>query len=152
MARLTNQRHELFAQGIAQGKPASRAYIEAGYKARGNAAETNAARLLRKAQVQERLAEIAAQIESHAIADAEEVQKFLTAVMRGEVTEELLDRDSRIRTLKSLARDRIKAAELLGRAQGVFVLSSQDASGELDAIAQALARVPDDDRPPPVLN
>lgn len=149
---LPNIRHERFAQLIAQGKPASRAYIEAGYKARGNAAESAAARLFRNVQVQQRLAEIAAEMEQNAIADAEEVQKFLTAVMRGEITEELLDRNSEIRTLKSLARDRIKAAELLGRAQGVFATASTDAAGELDAIAQALARVPEDERPPSVLN
>lgn len=149
---LPNIRHERFAQLIAQGKPASRAYIEAGYKARGNAAEVGASRLLRNPKVQERLATLAAEIEANAIADAEEIQRFLTAVMRGEVTEELLDRFGQIQTLKATAKERIRAAELLGRAQGVFVLTSQDASGELDAIAQALARVPDDDRPAPVLN
>lgn len=148
---LPNHRHERFAQLIAQGKPASHAYIQAGYKARGNAAETNAARLLRNAQVQQRLAEIAAEIESRAIADAEEIQRFLTAVMRGEVTEELLDRFGQIQTLKATAKDRIKAAELLGRAQGVFVLTSQDAAGELDAIARALQQA-DNGTGPPVLN
>jgi len=40
-----------FIEGYVAGKPAKRAYIDAGYKARGNVAETNAARMLRNAQV-----------------------------------------------------------------------------------------------------
>lgn len=46
-----NVRQQKFVEGILAGKPASQAYIGAGYKARGNAAEVNAGRLLRNAQV-----------------------------------------------------------------------------------------------------
>ena len=55
-----NARQEAFCRGLAEGKPASRSYVEAGYNARGNAAEVNAARLLRKAQVANRLREMQA--------------------------------------------------------------------------------------------
>ncbi|RWG82877.1 MAG: Terminase small subunit [Mesorhizobium sp.] len=57
---LANARHENFVQNIIEGMPASRAYILAGYQARGNAAEVNAARLLRNAQVASRIAELRA--------------------------------------------------------------------------------------------
>jgi len=40
-----------FVEGYVGGKPAKRAYIDAGYKGRGNVAETNAVRMLRNAQV-----------------------------------------------------------------------------------------------------
>ena len=55
MSSQLNARQEAFCRGLAEGKPASRAYAEAGYDARGNAAEVNAARLLRKAQVTDRV-------------------------------------------------------------------------------------------------
>ena len=58
MSRLHNSRHELFALGVASGMPASRAYQRAGYAARNNAAEVNASRLLRKAQVTARVEEL----------------------------------------------------------------------------------------------
>src|SRR5262245_17145835 len=60
MPVLLNTRRERFAQEVAKGLPASRAYAEAGYTARGNAAEVNAARLLRKAQVATRVRELQA--------------------------------------------------------------------------------------------
>jgi len=55
-----NARQEAFCRGLAEGKPASRSYVEAGYDARGNVAEVNAARLLRNAQVANRLGEMQA--------------------------------------------------------------------------------------------
>jgi phage terminase small subunit len=55
-----NIRQERFCLGLAEGLPQSRAYIEAGYTARGNAAEVAAARLFRKVQVSSRVAELQA--------------------------------------------------------------------------------------------
>jgi phage terminase small subunit len=46
-----NIRQQRFADAVLNGMTGSEAYAHAGYKARGNAAETNAARLLRNAQV-----------------------------------------------------------------------------------------------------
>lgn len=48
MPVLANARHERFAQGVANGQPASKAYEAAGYKARGTSAATNASQLLRE--------------------------------------------------------------------------------------------------------
>ncbi|GLS37231.1 terminase small subunit [Mesorhizobium tianshanense] len=55
-----NIRQERFCLGLAEGLPQSRAYIEAGYTARGNAAEVAAARLFRKVQVRSLVAELQA--------------------------------------------------------------------------------------------
>lgn len=151
---LRNIRHERFAQGIAQGMPASRAYIEAGYKARGNSAEVNAARLLRNAQVAQRLDELAEDLKTASIADAEEIQRFFTTVMRGtdhrghDVTDDHVTKDGIVIPFRVSYRDRLKAAELLGRARGLFTSSSAEADGELEAIARALAQ-PVGTRPPP---
>ncbi|WP_027037084.1 terminase small subunit [Mesorhizobium ciceri] len=56
-----NLRQERFCLGLAEGLPQSRAYIEAGYTARGNAAEVAAARLFRNVQVQSRIASLQAE-------------------------------------------------------------------------------------------
>lgn len=149
---LRNIRHERFVQAIAQGKNVTDAYVAAGYKARGNSAETAAARLFRNVQVQRRLEELAAKLESAAIADAEEIQRFFTSVMRGvdpkgePLTDDEVTKDGFVVPFRVAYRDRLKAAELLGRARGLFTTTSADSEGELLAIAQALAATP---RPPP---
>jgi len=141
---LTNLRHERFAHGIARGLPASRAYIGAGYKARGNSAEVNAHRLLRKPKVSQRIEQFSNEIKNEAIADAEELQRFLTSVVRGvdqkgeNPTEDHVTKDGFVVEVRPSFRDRLKAAELLFRAQGTFNRSDASADGELDAIAAAL--------------
>jgi len=140
---LNNIRHERFALGIAQGKPASTAYADAGYKARGNAAEASASKLLRNPKVKARVEQLAAELTREAIATAEEVQQLLTVVARGEYRpgEEVLDEHVTPKGLVVSARvswrERIKALELLGRARGVFLPASAG-DGELDALARAL--------------
>lgn len=58
MSILDNQRHEIFAQRIAQGNSATQAYIKAGYTAKGNSAEAAASRLLSDVKVRDRVAEL----------------------------------------------------------------------------------------------
>ncbi len=58
MGILSNTRHERFAQNKAKGMSTGPAYTAAGYKATGNSAEVNGARLLRNAQVRARIAEL----------------------------------------------------------------------------------------------
>lgn len=62
MPMLTNARHERYAQGIAAGKNATDAYIEAGYTATGGAARANASRLLTDANVAARIAELQSRV------------------------------------------------------------------------------------------
>lgn len=135
---LRNIRHEHFAQGIAQGKTVTDAYIHAGYAARGRSAEVNGSRLLRNAEVQRRIDELAEATRQAAIADAAELQRILTTIAREQATEEQLTRTGDIAVLKVGARDRIKAIELLGRARGIWAPASTSDTGELDAIAEAL--------------
>lgn len=142
---LRNIRHERFAQGIAKGLPAADAYTQAGYKATGASARVNASRLLTNPNVASRLAELAAKLAKPAIADADEIQQFLTTAMRGkdetgdDLTEDHVTKDGVVVPVRISWRDRLKAAELLARAQGVFATAGSDSDGELDAIARALA-------------
>jgi hypothetical protein len=56
MTALKNQRQELFAQGLVEGKTGDKAYADAGYKAN----RKNAARLKSKEVIQTRVAELQA--------------------------------------------------------------------------------------------
>ncbi len=64
---LKNARHERFAQELAKGEHASTAYRNAGYSAKGNAAEACASRLLTDAKVAGRLKELRARISEKVI-------------------------------------------------------------------------------------
>jgi hypothetical protein len=75
---LANQRHELFAQGVASGMAAGRAYEAAGYTARGHVADVKASALVTKGDVASRIAALkagnaarAARSRDDAIADLE---------------------------------------------------------------------------------
>ena len=56
---LNNSRHEAFAQAVARGVPASRAYVEAGYKAN----DGNACRLTGNKRIVERVAGLKALVQ-----------------------------------------------------------------------------------------
>src|SRR5690625_1645042 len=116
---LPNIRHERFAQLIAQGKSATDAYIAAGYKARGKSAGNAASRLLENDGVKRRLEEIAAEVASKSIADADEIQRFLTSVMRGEVEEQLLTRHGDLVSARANVLGAEKVQTILGSALGV---------------------------------
>lgn len=101
---------------------AEEAAIIAGYSekyARGNAYKLVAKSGI-KAYIEERLKEL----DDKAIAKQEEVLKYLTSVMRGEQTEQVLygmGEGMQGKTLIEVgAKDRIKAAELLGKRYRLF--------------------------------
>ena len=54
MATLQNPRHELFAQGVVEGKSADASYTDAGYKSQ----RQNASRLMANDDVKQRVAEL----------------------------------------------------------------------------------------------
>lgn len=59
--RKLNARQERFCLFLTEGFPQSRAYVEAGYMARGNAAEVEASRMVRLPKVAARVAELRAE-------------------------------------------------------------------------------------------
>jgi phage terminase small subunit len=99
-----NPRQEAFCLAYARTGNATRAALEAGYSPKG--IDAAAARLLGNARVRDRLKELAEQTASSKIANAVERQEFWTSLMRDPAHE---------------VKDRLKASELLGKAQGDFI-------------------------------
>lgn len=96
---------------------ATESAIKAGYSSKY--ANTNVSKLLQNTTIKSYIDERLAQLESEKIADQQEVLKYLSAVMRGEMTEQTLksvgESGQVITEIDVGAKDRIKAAELLGK-------------------------------------
>lgn len=105
---------------------ATQAAIRAGYSKK--TANEQGSRLLTNVSVKEYIDIRMAEKEKSLIADQDEVLKYLTAVLRGEGTEEMVvvegqgDGFSRATTVtKDISpKDRLKAAELLGKRYSLF--------------------------------
>ena len=84
------------------------------YLVDGNATQaySHGQRMLKNVEVKSYIDTQLEQLHSEKTADAQEILEYLTAVMRGECTEP--DGSS------APARDRLKAAELLGKRHGIF--------------------------------
>lgn len=77
-----NDRQRRFAEILVSGTPGSRAYIEAGYDAKGNAAEVNAHKLLRNAKVAAFVKVLRLDASRAGIIDREAVLQYLSDVLR----------------------------------------------------------------------
>lgn len=101
---------------------ATQAAIRAGYspKTAYSIGEENLKKPELKTYIDERLE----QLHSEKTADAQEVLEYLTSVMRGEHKEQILalcgDGMQEIQDIDVSAKDRIKAAELIGKRYGLF--------------------------------
>lgn len=121
-----NARQKAFCEYYVASGNATEAAIKAGYK------EKNARKIgsenLTKADIKAYVKELMDKAESERIASAEEVLQNLTAMMRGEIQEEVVviegegDGVSSARIMKKQvsAKERIKAAELLGKRHALF--------------------------------
>ncbi len=97
MAILKNARHERFAQNLAKGMSATEAYTKAGYKSTGHAAEANGARLMRKDEVQARVAELMAPAVAETQATVKRVLQELVRLAFYDITEILaVDDDGKV--------------------------------------------------------
>ena len=114
-------RQKKFADWYIELGNAEQAAVKAGYSkkyARGNAHKLVAKGCI-KAYIEERLAEK----EKERIASQDEVLEFLTEVLRGNVTEKVpvvLLKDFKIVDKEPSVKDRLKAAELLGKRYALF--------------------------------
>lgn len=85
-------KQRLFADEYIKSGNATQSYIKAGYSVKSEkVAGVNATRMLGNARVRSYIDARMAEIESHKIADAKEVLKYLTRVLRGEEKEEIPD-------------------------------------------------------------
>lgn len=101
---------------------ATQAAIRAGYSSKY--ANTNAAKLLQITTIKDFIDKRMAEKESELIADQDEVLRYLTAVMRGDSSAHVLARDEvgadRVIEKPPDEKERLKAAELLGKAHVLF--------------------------------
>ena len=121
MNTLTPRQQKFCDEYLISGN-ATEAAIKAGYS-RKTAKQTGSENLSKpdlRAYIDEQLAKI----HSAKIADAEEVMKYLTSVMRGEHTEQVLKLVGEgVQTVTDIdvsAKERLKAAELIGKRYVLF--------------------------------
>ncbi|HBW13798.1 MAG TPA: terminase small subunit [Proteiniclasticum sp.] len=148
MSKLTIKQKKFADEYIATGN-ATQSAINAGYAPK--AAYQTGAENLKKPQIRFYIDQRMQELEDQAIAKQEEVLKYLTAVMRGEHKEETLVGaglgEQVIDDIEVSAKDRIKAAELLGKRYGMWVDKKEvetniNATKKLDKIIEQLS---DDD-------
>ncbi len=119
---LVNAKQKRFCDEYLVDCNATQAAIRAGYSAR--TANEQAARLLANVSIKAYIDEKMERLHNERTADAQEVLEYLTAVMRGQQTEQTLisigDGVQKIGNIEVGARDRLKAAELIGKRFGLF--------------------------------
>ena len=121
-----NIKQKKFADEYLVCSNATESAIKAGYSEK--TAYSIGQRLLKKVEVKSYIDERLKILESEKIAQADEVMKYLTKVLRGEETEETIvvegqgDGISKARKIEKeiSPKDRLKAAELLGKRYGLF--------------------------------
>ena len=121
-----NARQKAFCEYYVASGNATDAAIKAGYSKR--TAKSIGQRLLTFVDIKKYIDELMQKLESERIASAEEVLQILTSTMRGEIQEEVIvvegegDGISSARIMKKQvsAKERIKAAELLGKRHALF--------------------------------
>ncbi len=120
-----NVKQKAFADYYIETGNAYQSAIKAGYSE--NYAKGNVIKLLENESVKNYIQEKMKEIESERIAKAEEVLAFLSSSLRGEVLEEVIGTETIDGMIKPVilkkqlsAKDRIKAAELLGKRYALF--------------------------------
>lgn len=129
MSKLTPKQQAFVDIYIETGN-ATQSYIDAGYKATSRAvAEANARRLLANDSVKEFLQERMSEKDNDRIASQDEILSYLTSIMRGECIEQTLKGIGKgaqvIVDIDVSAKDRIKAAELLGKRYAMWTEKQQ---------------------------
>lgn len=122
MKKLTIKQKKFADEYIISGN-ASDAARNAGYSPKY--INSNVQKLLQNTAIKQYVDERLAELSDKQIAKQEEVLKYLTSVMRGEQTEQTLisegaELGQRIANIEVSAKDRIKAAELLGKRYGLW--------------------------------
>lgn len=116
----TKQRR--FAEEYLVDCNATQAAIRAGYAE--NSAGRNADALMKNHEIRAYIDEQLAQMHDDTIADADEVMRYLSSVMRGKETEQVLKLDGdgkqKVVDVDVSAKDRIRAGELIGKRYGIF--------------------------------
>lgn len=117
-----NAKQRKFADEYLIDCNATQAAIRAGYNEK--TAYSQGQRMLKNVEVKTYIDEQLERLHNEKTADAQEVLEYLTAVMRGEHTEQTLqligEGVQKIADIDVSAKERIKAAELIGKRYGMF--------------------------------
>lgn len=117
-----NARQKRFCDEYLIDCNATQAAIRAGYSPK--TAKVTGAKMLTNANLKAYIDEQLERIHNEKTADAQEVLEYLTAVMRGQHTEQTLqligDGVQKIADIDVSAKERLKAAELIGKRFGMF--------------------------------
>lgn len=126
---MLNPRQEAFCLHYAKTGNATESYKQAGYICKmDSATSASARRLLQTPKVKARLAELAEEMASEKIADIREIHEYLTSVIRGETTEDVVVTEgcgdgvsgATIVKVRTASKDRIKAATELAKMKGAY--------------------------------
>lgn len=126
---MLNVKQEAFCLHYAKTGNATESYKIAGYNAKTEGSVyANANRLLKNDKVKARLKELADELASEKIANIREVQEFLTSVIRGETTDDVVVTEgcgdgvseAKIVNVRTNNMARIKAATELAKMQGGY--------------------------------
>lgn len=117
MAKLT-AKQQRFCDEYLIDLNATQAAIRAGYSPNGINRRTT--RMMSNDGIKEYIAARMAEKDKSLIADQDEVLQYLTSVMRGKEKDEVVTTSGMRKTKKVDAKDRIKAAELLGKRYGIY--------------------------------
>lgn len=134
-----NNRQQLFCEEYLKDMNATQAAIRAGYSEK--TAYSQGQRLLKNVEIKNRLKEIREKIQDENIATIKDIEEFLSLSLNGEMEEEVISVVAEIegsskvvKTKKQISlRDRIKAAELLGKRYGLWT-DKVDLSSDLTLI------------------
>lgn len=126
--KLTQKQQRFVDEYIISGN-ATQAAIKAGYskKTAKQMGTENLAKPIIKAELDRRNAEI----KSAKTADMQEVMEYLASVMRGEQTESVATAKGIYNDVPVSAKDRIKAAELIGKRHGAWT-DKREISGNMN--------------------
>ena len=126
--KLTQKQQRFVDEYIISGN-ATQAAIKAGYSKR-SAQQTGAENLL-KPVIKSELDRRNAEIKSAKTADMQEAMEYLASVMRGEQTESVATAKGIYDNVPVSAKDRIKAAELIGKRHGAWT-DKKEISGNMN--------------------
>lgn len=130
--KLTLKQQRFADEYIISGN-ATQSAIEAGYSKKY--ANTNASKLLQNTTIKRYIDEQLEILKNERVADQQEVLEYLTSIVRGEQSEQTLrgvgEGAQIIDEIDVSAKDRIKAAELLGKRYGIWT-DKTELTGEID--------------------
>ena len=132
---MLNPKQKRFADEYLIDLNATQAALRAGYAEK--TAYSQGQRLLKNVEISSYVAEQLETIHNKKTADAQEVMEYLTSVMRGEHKEQVLrligEGYQEISSIDVSAKDRLKAAELIGKRYAMFT-DKTDLNGALPVI------------------